>query len=361
MLGLFLALGCLATAAMFFVQQGDWRMALVLFVLAEVGASGSFVFYDALLPHIARKDEIDRVSATSYALGYLGGGLLLALNFAWIRWPGAFGLPSGTELTPGQATLPSRLAFLSVSIWWCAFSVPLFLRVKEPPLERPPSGTSHRDVVRATCTQLVAMVRLIKQYPQALLMLIAYLMYNDGIGTIIKMAAIYATELGIGQEAVIGAILLVQFVGVPCTLLFGSVAGWIGTKPAILVGLSIYLGIALLGLRLATTTEFFLLAILVAVVQGGTQALSRSLFASLIPASRSAEFFAFFALSEKFAGIAGPALFALIILLTDSSRLAVAGVFPFFVIGGLLLSLVRVSEGRSRAQQLSPGPTDGFQ
>jgi UMF1 family MFS transporter len=347
LLGLFLGVGAPATAAMFFIHTGDWRLALVLFVIVELSVAGTFVFYDSLLPHLASHDEIDRVSTTGYALGYLGGGVLLALNLSWIMFPSWFGLPQGTDLSDSHATLPSRLAFLSVAVWWVAFSMPLFFKIPEPPVEQIVGDTGFWQSLRESITQALAMVNALRQYRQAGVMLLAFLIYNEGIGTIIKMAAIYGAEIGLGSNAMIGSILLVQFIGIPCTILFGSLAGKLGTKPSIFIGLTVYLGIALLGYVMRNEAQFLALAILVGMVQGGTQALSRSLFASLIPKQKSTQFFALFALSEKLAGILGPGLFVLVIELTGSSRNAIVSVIIFFLVGGLLLSQVDVTQGRA--------------
>jgi UMF1 family MFS transporter len=351
MLGTFLALGVAAVAGMYFIHQGDWILALVLFMLADIGASGSFIFYDALLPHVAREDEVDRVSTTGYALGYLGGGLLLALNFAWIQWPAWFGLPEGDDLTEGQATLPARLAFLSVAVWWLVFSIPLFLRVREPAGTLEAGERLGQNPVRVAFHRLHHVFGELRGYKQAFLMLLAFLIYNDGIGTIIKMAAIYGTEIGIDQGSLLASLLLVQFVGIPFALLFGAVAGKLGPKLCIFLALLVYVGITALGYFMTSAVHFFVLAILVGMVQGGAQALSRSLFASMIPKHRSAEFFSFFALSEKFAGILGPALFAVTITLTGSSRYGIISVLLFFVVGGLLLGRVDVEAGQRAAHQ----------
>jgi UMF1 family MFS transporter len=332
---------------MFFIHTGDWLLALVLFVIVELSVAGTFVFYDSLLPHIATHHEIDRVSTTGYALGYLGGGVLLALNLAWITYPQWFGLPHGTGLSDSQATLPSRLAFLSVAIWWVVFSMPLFFKIPEPQVEQKVGQRGFQGSLRASFTQALATVNALRHYRQAGMMLLAFLIYNEGIGTIIKMAAIYGAEIGLGTNSMIASILLVQFIGIPCTILFGALAGKLGTKPSIFIGLATYLGIALLGYVMRTEIQFLMLAILVGTVQGGTQALSRSLFASLIPKQKSAQFFALFALSEKLAGVLGPGLFVLVIELTGSSRNAIVSVIVFFVVGGLLLSRVDVKQGRA--------------
>ena len=351
LLGTFMGIGIAAVAMMFFIEHGDLMLASVLFILANIGVNGSFVFYEALLPHIAASDEMDRVSTAAYALGYIGGGLLLALQLAWIMSPATFGLPSGANLTPAQATLPSRLAFLSVAVWWLAFSIPLFRRVPEPPLVTPAGDPADSHPVAAAFVRLGATFRDLRGNKPAFLMLVAFLIYNDGIGTIIRMATAYGTEIGIGETSLIAAIMLVQFVGVPFSFLFGTLAGKIGTKPAIYVGLAAYLVISVLGYRMRSAADFLWLACLVGVVQGGTQALSRSLFASMIPRHRSGEFFGFWGVFEKFAGIIGPLVFTITIAASGSSRNAILAVAIFFVIGGALLAFVDVDAGRRRARQ----------
>jgi UMF1 family MFS transporter len=335
---------------MYFIHTGDWILASVLFILANIGANGSFVFYDALLPHIARAEEIDRVSTAGYALGYLGGGLLLALNLAWIMMPTWFGLPGGPNLSESQLTLPMRLAFLSVAVWWLVFSIPLFHRVSEPRAVLEQNERPGQSPIRAVLARLAQTGRELRLYRQAFLMLLAFLIYNDGIGTIIRMAAIYGAEIGIDQNAMIASFLIVQFVGIPFSFLFGMLAGKIGAKRSILLGLLAYTAICVVGYSMRTAAQFLTLAILVGMVQGGTQALSRSLFASLIPRDKSGEYFGFFAVVEKFAGIFGPLLFAVINALTGSSRGAILGVIGFFAIGGFLLWMVDVDQGQRQAR-----------
>jgi MFS transporter, UMF1 family len=351
LLGTFMGIGVAAVAMMYFIQQGDLWMAAALFVLANVGVNGSFVFYESLLPHIAHKDEMDRVSTAAYAIGYIGGGVLLALQLAWIMFPGAFGLPSGEGLTPAQATLPTRLAFLSVAVWWVVFSIPLFLYVPEPPVKVEAGERAIGNPVAVAFRRLRATFRDLRSYRPAALMLLAFLIYNDGIGTIIRMATAYGTELGIGESTLIGAILLVQFVGVPFSFAFGMLAGRIGAKRSVYVGLATYSVIAVLGYFMRDGTDFMILAFLVGMVQGGTQALSRSLFASMIPRHKSGEFFGFWSVFEKFAGILGPLIFTLAIALTGSSRNAILSVLLFFIVGGVLLYFVDVDEGRRNARE----------
>jgi UMF1 family MFS transporter len=355
----FLTTGILATAGMWFVQSGDLALACTLFVISMIGASGSVVFYEALLPHIARPDEIDRVSTAGYALGYVGGGLLLTLNLAWILKPAVFGLPTGEGLSDADATLPTRLAFLTVAIWWGLFSIPLFRRVPEPAARLERDERTGENAVRMAFVRLGETFTELRGYRQAFLLLLAFLIYNDGIQTIIKMATAYGTEIGIEQSSLITAILLVQFVGVPFAFLFGMLADRIGAKPAIFVGLVVYTLISIVGYNMRTATHFFILAILVGTVQGGTQALSRSLFASMIPPHKSGEFFGFFSVFEKFAGILGPLFFAWAIALTGSSRVAILSVIGFFAIGAAILALVDVEAGRKAAREAEAAARPG--
>jgi UMF1 family MFS transporter len=342
MLGTFLGIGVTACILMYFIDRGDWLLASLLFVVANFAANGSFVFYDALLPHVARDEEMDRVSTAGYALGYIGGGLLLALNLAWIQKPGWFGLPQGT--------LPTRLAFVAVGIWWLAFSIPLFRHVPEPPARLESDEEKGHSALRVAIDRLKETFGELRQYRNAFLMLVAFFIYNDGIGTIIRMATIYGTEIGLEQSALITAIMIVQFVGVPFAFLFGMLAGRLGAKRSIYAALVVYAGISVLGYFMRTATHFLILAILVGMVQGGAQALSRSLFASMIPRYKSGEFFGFFAVMEKFAGILGPAVFAVTIGLTGSSRNAILAIIVFFAVGGALLARVNVEEGQRVAR-----------
>jgi UMF1 family MFS transporter len=350
MLAGFLVLGLLATGGMFFLHHGMWVQALVLFMLANIGANGSFVFYDALLPHVAEPGQVHRLSTAGYGLGYLGGGLLLAFCLALVLTPGTFGLPSGEGLTPAQQTLPARLSFLLTALWWGLFAIPLFLHVPEPPGAPRMGRETLQSAVLASFTQLAATLRDLRRYRQAFLFLVAFLIYNDGIGTIIRMATLYGDTIGIPQTTMIGTIVLVQFVGIPFAFVFGALGDRIGAKRAIFLGLFVYAGISVLGYFMKTAAHFIMLGILVGMVQGGTQALSRSLFATMIPRPKSGEFFGFFSVFEKFAGIAGPLFFGVMIQLTGSSRNAILSVILFFVVGGLLLARVNVAEGQATAR-----------
>ncbi|MDX1661888.1 MAG: MFS transporter [Gemmatimonadota bacterium] len=353
LLGVFLGIGAAATASLWFVHEGDWLLAATLFGIAHLGAQGSIVFYDSLLPHVARDDEeMDRVSTSGYAVGYFGSSLLLILQIAWTRWPEAFGLPGG-DAEP--STVPVRLAFVSVAVWWVLFSIPLFRRVSEPPRQIEPDEVPHGDPFRVAIDRLKETFGEIRHYRNTVLMLIAFLIYNDGIGTIIKMGTIYGAELGIDTTVMIVAVLAIQIVGVPFAFLFGALAGVIGPKRAILLGLTVYVGITSFAYFMTTATHFVVLAILVGLVQGGTQALSRSLFASMIPRHKSSEFFGFFAVLAKFSGVFGPLFFAIASQTTGSSRQAILTVIVFFVVGGALLWRVDVEEGRAAARAADRG------
>jgi len=348
-LGIFAAVGIAATAGLFFVLPGDWLLALFLFGIANFGVAGSVVFYDALLPHVARSDETDRLSTTGFALGYLGSGLLLLANLAWILRPEWFGLPSGDELTPAGATLPTRLAFLSVALWWGVFTLPLLVRVGEPPAAGVGLADLHRSALDLTLARLRQTLRELGHYRQAVRMLIAFLIFNDGIVTLIRMAVLYSDSRGLEQSVVMGSILLLQFVGVPFALLFGHLGGRFGPKRMVLGGLTVYSLICVLAFTMSANWHFVGLAVLVGTVQGGTQGLARSLFASMIPREKSGEFFAFFGVGEKFAGIFGPLLFGLTIRLFGDVQPAVLTLIAFFVVGGVLLLRVDVAEGRRQA------------
>ena len=339
LLGVFTAIGCVAAGCLTLVHSGDWFLAAVLFGVGNVGFTASLTFYDSLLPHIARPDEIDRVSTAGYALGYLGGGLLLAANVGWILAPAAFGLRDA-----GHA---SRLSFLSVAVWWGLFSVPLFRRVAEPQIRAKADVRSTRELIGAAFFGLLHTLRDLRKYKHAFLLLIAFVIYSDGIGTIIRMATSYGTELGLSQGALITAILLVQFAGIPFAFLFGVLAARIGAKASIFITLAVYIAITVMGYYMKTERDFYMLALMVAMVQGGSQALSRSLFASMIPRERSSEFFGFFSIFEKFGAIAGPAAFETASRVTGSSRSAILSVMVFFIVGAVVLAFVDVAKGQA--------------
>ena len=333
--GGFAMVGIIFTALLILVSTGDWLMASAFYILGHLGFSGANIFYDSLLPHVARPEDIDQVSARGYALGYLGGGLLLVINLAWIMFPQTFFLP--------DAEIASRVSFLSVAVWWALFSIPFFRRVPEPPATVIPGESA--NPIRASFQRLGHTFREVRRYKELLKFLMAFWLYNDAIGTIITMAAIFGAEINIPSEHLIGAILLVQFVGIPFSFAFGWLARRLGTKRSILLSLGIYTLIAVSGYFLQTALHFWILAFMVAMVQGGSQALSRSLYGVMTPKAKTAEFFGFYDVSSKFAGIIGPLVFGLVGQLTGSSRLGIVSLVVFFVVGGLLLAWVKEQEG----------------
>lgn len=353
LLAVWTAIGVLACAGMVFIQRGDLLLASALFVLVAIAAAAALVFYDALLPHIAAASEVDRVSSAAYAIGYLGGGVLLAVNLVMIQKPEWLGLGGA------DATLPVRLSMVSVAIWWLLFSIPLFRRVPEPPRRLETDERADENAVRVAFVRLIETMRELRTFKHAFLMLLAFLIYNDGIATFQRMATAYGTELGIGRASLITAILIVQFIGVPATFVFGALASRIGAKASIFAGLLVFLGVSVLAYFMTTAAHFYLLAALIGLVQGGTQALSRSLFATLIPRYKSGEFFGFYSVFSKFAGIFGPFVFAGIIGATGSSRSAVLSVSLFFIIGGALLLFVNGEEGARNARAAEQEATGG--
>ncbi len=339
--GAFLVLGVLSTAALFFLRPGDWQLGRVLFGLANIGAAGSFVFYDALLSHVAREDEMDQLSSSAYAVGYLGGGLCLALCVWMIQQPALFGLAGADK------TLPARMGFLVTALWWAAFSVPFFLRVSEPPPALEADEERGMNPLRVAFTRLSETLRELRRWRAAFLMMVAFLVYNDGIGTVIRMATLFGEQNGISSDTMLLAILVVQFVGIPCAILFGRLATRVGAKAAILCALAVYVGIAVVAYGMNTEREFWIMAVLVGTVQGGAQALSRSLFASLVPKHKSAEFFGLFSTLEKFAGVIGPAVFSA----SASSGAAILSLIGFFAVGGAILACVDVRGGQALARE----------
>ncbi|MHC1739968.1 MAG: MFS transporter [Anaerolineaceae bacterium] len=342
-LTIFMLLGVTGTALLYFIKSGDWLLASIFFVFGNIGFAGSLVYYDALLPHVARPDEIDKVSSRGYAMGYIGGGLLLAINLVMIMV-----LPG---LIPGlDVGLMTRLSFVTVAVWWACFTLPLLLRVKEPP-RRIEAGEENLNPLKVSFKRLFRTFKEIRKYRELSLAMLAFWVYANGIGTIIVMATAYGTELGFGQTTLIGTLLMVQFVAAPFAFFFGWLSGKIGTKKSIYITLSIYTAIAIAGYFLYQEWQFWVLGFAVATVQGGSQALSRSLIGKMIPKSKSAEFYGFFSVFEKFASILGPAIFGVISTIMGESRLSIASLIIFFAVGIFILTKVDVNKGIAVAQK----------
>lgn len=332
--------GALLTSFLYVVQSGDWWLCLALFVGANIGFSGSMPFYNAFLPEVAPEGKIDWVSGKGYAYGYLGGGLLLAAHVLIITYHEAFGIP--------DSSMSIRICLASVGIWWGLFAVPLFLWVpEERRVNNKPENISY---LRYGFGRFLKTLRSFGKYRDLLWFLLAFLVYNDGIQTVIAMAAIFGkTALGLDTGTLIGTLLITQLIALPGALLFAKLAQRIRSKGAIMITLVLWVGIVTYAYFLKSALEFRILGGLVGLVLGGSQAISRSLYGQLIPRARTAEFFGFFAISAKFASIFGPLIFGLVTDLSENPRNAIVSVVLFFVVGMILLSRMDTERGRAQA------------
>ncbi len=343
-LTIFMLLGVISTALLFIPNKsGDWLIASIFFIFANIGFAGSLVYYDALLPHVARADEIDQVSSRGYMMGYIGGGILLAVNLVMIMV-----IPS---IFPAIGTgLMTRLSFVTVAIWWFCFTLPLLFRVKEP-VRRIEAGEENLQPIKASFNRLKKTFGELKKYRDLSLGLLAFWVYANGIGTIITMATIYGKELHFSDTTLIGTLLMVQFLAAPFAYLFGWLAKKLGTKKSIYLSLVIYSLIAIAGYFLYKEWQFWALGAAVATVQGGSQALSRSMIGKMMPKSKSAEFYGFFSVFEKFASILGPFIFGVVSRIMNESRLSIASLIVFFVLGIFILTRVNIERGNQVALQ----------
>jgi UMF1 family MFS transporter len=323
------AISVAATAGLFFVGAGHWLLALTLFVIASTAFFLAMVFYDSLIVDVCTPADYDRVSALGYGLGYLGGGLLLAVNVAMTLWPEAFALADRAAAV--------RWSFLSVAVWWALFSLPVFLLVDEGrDADTPSAGRAMREGL----AELRLTARRIFSEKPVLTFLIAYWLYIDGVHTIIRMAVDFGLNLGFGETSLITALLMVQFIGFPAAVAFGWLASKWETKKAIYVGLAVYAGVTAWGYFLAYEWQFYVMAGVIGLVQGGVQSLSRSYFARLIPAGRAGEYFGIYNMMGKFAAVIGPLLVGVTAALSGSARLSILSVLVLFVAGGWLLTRV---------------------
>jgi UMF1 family MFS transporter len=331
LLGLFTVLGAAMTAGMFFVRQGDWQSAAILYVIASLGFWGGNQFYDSLLTDVSEEHEYDVVSGYGYALGYLGGGLLFAINVVMVSKPDLFGLADKAAAV--------RWSFITVGIWWAAFTLFTVTLVRERPTHVPLPAVA---AIRAGAAELVNTLRHLRGDRTLLLFLLAYWFYIDGVNTVIKMAIDYGLSLGLKSDSLIKALLLVQFVGFPAAWAYGWLGQKIGARAGILSGLVVYAGIAAYAYFLHTERQFMIMALIIGLVQGGVQSLSRSLFGRLVPPGKAGEFFGFYNLMGKAAAILGPTLTGTVALLTHDSRLAILSITILFVIGAAFLVRVRL-------------------
>jgi UMF1 family MFS transporter len=328
-LGVFALIGIAATASLYGIAAGQWSAAALAYAIAVVGFMGANVFYDSLLLDVAPDSELDRISARGFALGYLGGGLLFAAMVLVTLNPGTFGLADAAEAV--------RLSFPVVALWWALFSVPLFLRVRERRYDAEPLA---RAFSKGLC-ELLQTVRELRSARQILLFLLAYWLYIDAVDTIIRMAVDYGLSIGLAANDLIVALLVTQFVGFPAALVFGHIGARMGSKRGILLGLAVYGVIMLWAYRLEHAWEFYVLAVGIGLAQGGVQALSRSLYARMIPPERAGEFFGFYNMLGKFAAVLGPVLMGWISVATGNPRNSIFAVLGLLGLGAVLLCFVR--------------------
>ncbi len=322
--------GAVMTAGLSVVAGGQWPAAVALYALASIAFAASNSLYDSLLVDITEPVEFDRVSAYGYGLGYLGGALLFTVNVFMVAQPSTFGLASADDAL--------RLSFVMVAVWWCLFSIPLALWVRDDPaLEGGPGA------LVAGFRELLGTLGAVRQHPQLWRFLLAYWLYIDGVYTIIKMAVDYGLALGLTMQDLIQAILVTNFVAFPAALAFGRLAAAIGARAGIYTGLGIYIVATVAAVFIDSEAEFYALAVAVGLVQGGVQSLSRSFFARLIPANHTAEYFGFYNMLGKFAAIIGPALAGIVALLSGSQRLGILSLLVLFIAGTWLLVTVRES------------------
>lgn len=346
LMGIFAYSGALATMALYFLEGSRYLLGGGLFLVANLSFGASIVFYNAFLPDIAAPEERDRVSSQGWAMGYLGGGLLLAANLVFVQF-----LAEGWGISTGDAV---RISLTSAGLWWAIFTlIPLNRLRQRAPIKQLPAGATYLSI---GFIQLRQTLRHLPRYPQSLLFLVAYLVYNDGIQTVISLSSLFGSqELGLGTASLIQLILMVQFVAFFGALGFGYLARWLGSKRAILLSLVIWLGVTVYTYAfLQTEFQFFVVGGVIAIVLGGSQALSRSLFSLMIPKGQESEYFSLYEVSERGTSWLGPLVFGLALQWTGSYRVALLSIAIFFAIGLLLLSRVNVHRAITEVGNLAP-------
>ena len=330
----FAFLGIIATGGLWIVNQGHWQMAILFYIIASIGFMSGNIFYDALLPAVATKEKYDYASSLGYSLGYIGGGLLFLINVLMYLQPHYFGISDGATAI--------RLSFISVAVWWAVFSIPLILFVKEPTIHDPKGIFSS---IKEGWSQLVSTLSKIRQFKVVVTFLMAYWLYIDGVDTIIRMAVDYGTSIGFPASSLITALLLVQFVAFPATLIYSRFASKIGIKNALYTAILGYTLITIFGAFVSKEWHFYVIAVFIACFQGGIQALSRSLYSRIIPKNQAAEFFGFYNMLGKFAAIIGPPMMGYIGLITGNPRIGILSIVILFILGGFILTKVDLQEG----------------
>lgn len=335
----FVAIGVVMTACLFWVAQGLWELAAVVYALATIGFMGGNVFYDALIVDVASEERYDAVSALGFGLGYLGGGVLFTLCVLMSLFPTSFGLHDATQGV--------RVSFLLVAVWWAVFSIPLFIAIKDTAQN---GRISLGQSVVAGFIQLKETIAHLRELRMVGLFLLAYWLYIDGVDTIVRMAVDYGRALGFDQQKLIVALLITQFVGFPAAILFGRLGERLGTRTGIFIAIGVYILVTIWGSLMEHPWEFYGLAITIGLVQGGIQSLSRALYARMIPTEKAAQFFGFYNMLGKFAAVIGPVMMGWVGVVTGSPRLAILSVLILFVSGGILLMFVDTKAAHKSAQ-----------
>jgi UMF1 family MFS transporter len=335
----FAMMGIVMTGSLYFVKGGSWGIAAALYIVAAVGFTGGNIFYDSLIVDVAEEKKMDFVSSLGFSFGYLGGGVLFSLNVAMTLMPQKFGLSDASEAV--------RLAFVMVAIWWGVFSIPIFLFVGEP---RGVEGRKGLGAVTAGFRQLQSTFRQIRKLKFVFLFLVGYWLYIDGVDTIIRMAVDYGMSLGFDYKSLIKALLVTQFIGFPAAIAFGKIGERLGTKMGIYIGISVYVAVTVWSFYMRREMEFYVLAAAIGLVQGGVQALSRSLYARLIPRKSAAEFFGFYNMLGRFAAVVGPILMGWVGVMSGSPRYAIFPILGLFISGALILHFVDEEEGSKMAR-----------
>jgi len=335
MLFVFACLGWLMTGGLYLVAGGNWVLAVLLYILAVIGFSGSNIFYDSLLPFISSREDLDRTSAFGFAFGYLGGGLLFTCNILMVLHPDWFGLVDSDAAV--------RFSFLMVAVWWMVFSLPLLLFVKEP---EGSIGGSALKIVSEGFARVWHTLHEVRRLRNVWLFLIAYWLYIDGVDTVVRMAVDYGLSLGFDHKSLLMALLITQFTGFPAAIAFGYLGSRFGPKAGIMVGLLVYVVVTVRASVMSSADEFYLLAFAIGLAQGGIQALSRSLYARMIPGNRTAEFFGFYNMLGKSAAVIGPVMMGWVGALSASPRTGILSLLILFIAGAAVLLKVEVVNRR---------------
>lgn len=338
----FAFLGILATSLLWFVEQGDWQLAAILYAVGAIGFASSNVFYDSLLPSVAKKHEFDLVSSLGYSLGYLGGGVLFIINILMYQNPQWFGIP--------DATTAIRLSFVSVAVWWGIFSIPIFLFIPEP---KNKDNVSLLSAISLGWTQLKSTFKEIRKMKIVGLFLLSYWLYMDGVDTIIRMAGKLALSMGFEASDMLSVLIMVQLIGFPAGLLFNWFSSIITPKKAVLVAIFFYTIATSSAYFMNSRLHFYILAGIIGLFQGGIQAISRSLFARLVPKGKEGEFFGFYNMLGKFSAVVGPVLLGTVTLVTGNARMGLFALVILFIGGGLLLIRVDFDEGERIAKNFT--------